>query len=231
MAYTRAQVATLIRQRCDIENTTAQVDSEINNHINDAAAYVHDFLIGTLGERYAVAVDGFPTIAGAEQYSLTSFAGDFYRLLSMRLEIDDESFPLESFSELDTVLRLSGQPWGSGYLPRYRVQQDIDGIYKVSFDPPPDAVHTIGFRYHTTAPTYSSDAAVVAIPNVDLLITEACIRVKMKEERDASLFLNERAAIQKRIEDWVGSIDNGNVRQTLIIPRNRRAAARRGRLF
>lgn len=232
MAYTRAQVRTLIRQRCDIENTTAQVDSEINNHINDAAAYTHDFLIGTLGQRYAVATNTFPTVAGTSEYNLTSSTADFYRLLGFRLGFDDESYPLDSFSDLDAVLKTSSQSWGPGYLPRYRLQQDSLGVYKVTFDPPPDAVHTITVRYHTTPPTYSSDSTSVAIPNVDLLIADACIRVKMKEERDASLFINERAAIQKRIEDWIGSLDNGNVLQTIVVPRRRYlSSSRRGRIF
>ena len=231
MAYTRAQIRTLIQQRCDIENTTAQVTSELNNHINDAAAYTHDFLIGTLGERYAVGTDGFLTTAGVSEYNLSSSTADFYRLLGFRLAFDDESFPLDAYSDLDSVLRTSATSWGIGYLPRYRLQQGADGVYKVTFDPPPDAIHTVTVRYHTTPPTYTSDSDTVAIPYPDLLIAEACMRVKLKEERDGSAFERERAMIQKRIEDWVGSLDSSNVSQTLVIPRRRYHTARRGRLF
>ena len=231
MAYTRAQVATLIRQRCDIENTTAQVASEINNHIQDAANYVHDFLIGVYGPSYAVGTDSFATIAGQAAYTPSNTIGDLYIPLSVRLEFDDESIPLDAFSDLDRVTRASGQSWGPGYLPQYRFQRSIDNDYDVVFDPPPDAVHTVTLRYHTTPPEYTLDNDPVNLPHVDLLIAEACIRVKTKEERDASLFLGERAAIQKRIEDWVGKVDNGNVMQTLVIPRRRLSGSRRGRLF
>ena len=231
MPYTRAQVRTLIQQRCDIENTTAQVATELNNHINDAAAYTHDFLIGVYGEKYAVATDGFLTSSGVSDYNLTTSTPDFYRLLGFRVAFDDESFPLDAYSDLDRVLRTTATSWGPGYLPQYTIRQGADGVYGVTFDPPPDAVHTVTVRYHTTAPSYATDMASVAIPHPDLLIADACIRVKTKEERDASRFLEERALIQKRIEDWVGSLDNANVGQTLVVPRRRHLASRRGRIF
>lgn len=228
MSYTRAQVATLIRQRCDIENTSAQVASEINNHIQDAANYVHDFLIGTYGDKYAVSSGTFSTAAGAATYNLTSFS-DLYIPLAVRVTFDDESFPLDSFSDLDRVTRTSGTSWGPGCLPQYRIERSADNDYRVVFDPPPDGAHVVRIRYHTTAPEYTLDTDDVLIPHVDLLIAEACIRVRMKEQRDASIFLGERAAIQKRIEDWVGRVDNGNVMQTLVIPRRR--GTHRGRAF
>ena len=231
MAYTRAQVATLIRQRCDIENTTAQVDSEISNHIQDAANYVHDFLIGTYKDKYAVGTDFFVTVPGQALYTPSNVIGDLYIPLSVRLQFDGESFPLDTFSDLDRVTRTAGTSWGAGYMPQYRFQRSIDNDYDIIFDPPPDAAHTVTLRYHTTAPEYTLDNDPVNIPHTDLLIAEACIRVKTKEERDASLFINERAAIQKRIEDWVGNVDNGNTMQTIVVPRRRQSGSRRGRLF
>lgn len=231
MAYTRAQIRTLIQQRCDIENTTAQGTAELNNHINDAAAYVHDFLIGTLGDKYGVATDGFITTSGTATYDLSLAIGDLYIPLAFRLSFDDESFPLDAYSDMDRILRPTATSWGPSALPQYRVTRSAENEYEVTFDPAPAAVHTVTVRYHTIAPEYVADGQLVGIPHHDLLIAEACIRVKQKEERDASSFKEERAMIQKRIEDWVGAVDMGNVPQTLVIPRRRSYVGRRGRIF
>jgi len=227
MAYTRAQVRDLIRQRCAIENTTAQVDAELNNHINDATSYSHDFLIATLGEGYSNSSIQIVTIAGVNSYSV--IASDFYRPIGVRLLYDDLSVPLSRMNLSDRVVQTTAESWGPGSLPHYAVIMQNDGTFSVSFDPPPDTQHVTQLDYHPVAPTYSSDSAVVALPHPDLLITEACIRVKVKEERDASFFLSEREAIQRRIESWVGTIDMGEPERTRVPRRGWRS--RRDRLF
>jgi hypothetical protein len=235
MTYTRGQVRDLIRQRCDMERTTVQVNAELNNHINDAAAVSHDFLIATYGANYAAASDTVPTVVGVAAYELNPNSSppiaDFYRPISFRLVYDDESWPLEAYSAIDRVTRTAGTSWGVGALPRYMVTQSAAGVYSVEFDPPPDAVTNVVVKYHTTAPVYTSDADVVGIPHPDLLIMEACIRVQDKAKRDNSRFMQERDAIQRRIESWVGTIDTSTPPQTLRIPRTRRFGGRGRRLF
>lgn len=230
MSYTRGQIRDLIRQRCGLENTTAQQNSEINNHINDAASYVHDFLIATLKERYAVKSATFSTVASTSTYTLTSYASDLYRPLAVRIPFDNLSIPLDSFDPIDRIKVSTGLSWGPGALPRYAFVQSSAGVYTLEFDPPPDTAIVVTLQYHPTAPTYVSDSAPITIPYPDLLVVEACLRMKDKEDREADGLKTERALIQKRIEDWVGSLDMGAAMGTLRV-RRQLSLGRRDRAF
>lgn len=212
MSYTRAQVRDLIRQRCGIEYTTAQTDSELNNRINEAAVYTHEFNLGVYGENYAIGSTTVTTASGTSSYAISP--SDFMSPLAVRLVFDDRSYPLLSFSVSDIISTTSGTAWGAGSLPKYNVFRQLDGTFYINFDPTPDGVYTVYITYHVAAPEYTSDSDSVTIPNVDLLVVEACRRVKMKEQRDPSEFIAERAAIQKRVEDWVGAIDDGQPART-----------------
>lgn len=236
MVYTLAQIRTLVKRRCDIENSSAQVDSELTQHVNDAAAYVHDFLIATLGEQYAAESTVFTVLANTDSIaspaSPSPFAGLFYRPFALRISFDDIEYPLSTFTVMDHVQTTVAGSWGPGYLPQYRyVQGGLDGSIKIFVSPPPDRDTDLTLHFHPPAPVYTADADEVWLPYPDLLVIEACIRVKDKEERDSSRFMGEREMIKKRIEDWVGSIDQGNPPGTLLAPRGQRASWRRQRLF
>lgn len=232
MAYTVAQVKTLIRRRCDIENSTQQLDAELLQHINDAAAYVHDFLIATWGSSYSVTSGSISTVAGTSSYSLAALT-DFYLPFAVKATIDNFEYPLASFSLVDSVTRTQAESWGAGYLPRYALAINANGSRNLIFDPAPDTVVSVAILYHPVAPTYTLDADVINLPFIDLLVMEACIRVKDKEERDAARFMTERQLIQKRIEDWVGSLDMGEPKMTLRAKKGGRSYWKlsNGRLF
>ncbi len=242
MAYTRAQVRDKIRQQCDLENVTTQTDTELNEHINDAASDVHAFLIATLGARYAYAASTMSTIAGQSLYVLGTgssplIADDFHRLIAVKLRVDGISYPLGSFEIEDTATyggaagTGTGHSWGPGNMPRYAIEQQRDGSFRLLFEPPPDAINTVEIIYHPGPPTWISDALEVGIPWLELLIVEACIRVKRKEERDASNFERERAIIQKRVEDWASPVDRANPPRTIRAPGRFSPLWRRGRWF
>ena len=235
MVYTRADIRTLVKRRCDIENTSAQADAELNQHINDAAKYVHDFLIATLGENYSLESTTVTIAANTDSIATPptgAFAGLIYRPVSLTISFDDIAYPLSSFSISDHVQTTVAGAWGPGYLPQYRyVQNSFDASLKIYVSPPPDTSTDLTLWFHTPAPSYTSDTDEVWLPYPDLLIMETCIRVKDKEERDSSRFMTERELIKKRIEDWVGTIDRGNPPGTLWAPSGRRSIWRRQRLF
>ena len=233
MAYTRAQVRDLVRRRCDIENSSQELDSEINQHLNDAAAYVHDFLIGTLGELYETREATLTVAAGATSVtsSFTGVAADIYRPISLRIVFDDISYPLAAFSRADHVQLTQNTSWGPGYLPCYRIIYGAYGSIKFEFSPPPDTTQSVIVTYHGIAPVYTADSDLVWLPYPDLLVVEAAIRMKDKEERDSQRLMAERALIQKRIEDWVGTVDSANPPHTMWAPKGARAIWRRQRLF
>lgn len=231
MSYTRAQVRDLIKQRCNMENTSAQVDTEINTHINDATSYVHDFLISTWGERYS-RKSGTASIS-ANTNSASISATNFYRPIRIGITFDGINYPLASYSDMDAVINTVPRSWGPAELPRYSLMVGEDGTVAATFDSFTDSAKTLTLLYHPTAPTYSTDSDQILVPHVDLLVMEACIRVKDKDEREATRFMQERQLIQKRIEDWDGSADAGNVDGTLRVGRfgKRSAILPDGRLF
>lgn len=236
MSYTRAQIRDLIKQRCDIEGTTAQQDAEINNHINDAAAYTHDFLIATMGESYAYSTYPLTTTANTAFITVVDpllINPDFYRPVRVGVVLDSIEYPLASYSDSDIIADQVSASWGPGYLPRYKWVFGGSGLIRLWFSPKPDASNiVVNIGFHTNPPVYGSDANVVYLPFPDLLIIEACIRIKDKDQRDSSRFMQERQLIQKRIEDWAGTLDRGNPWVTQVArSRFSRAVWRRDRIF
>jgi hypothetical protein len=231
MAYTLGQLVTLVRQRCDLENTTAQQDAEIKNHLNDAVSVVHDYLIATLKERYAVKSAIFNTVAGSRTYSLTASIPDIYRPVAVRVPFDNLSLPLDSFNPIDRIKVSTGLSWGPGALPRYAWVQNPDSTWVIEFDPPPDTIVTITLQYHPTAPTFTGNSTPVTIPYPDLVVVEAALRMKDKEDRDPQRLMAERELIKKRIEDWVGSLDMGATTMQTMRVRRQLSLGRRDRAF
>lgn len=230
MAYTRGQFRTLLRQYLDLENTTSQQDSELNNAVNSAVAYGHDFLIATLKQHYATASATLTTVSGTKKYTLTSGFPDLYRPFAVRLPFDDLSIPLDGFQPQDRIKITSPFSWGPGALPKFYFALSAAGVWTVEFDPPPDTGIVVTIEYHTTPPVYTSDSDVVAFPYPDLIRVEAARIARAKEQVDLTDILQERAAIQKRIEDWVGTVDMAQPMTTLRV-RRQLELGRRARAF
>jgi hypothetical protein len=219
MAYQRVRLKQIIRQRCDLENTTFETESELDNLINDCAAVLHDLLISCAGSGYASASLGVTTVAGTQEYSIAST--DLYRPNRISITFDDIDYPLSRLETEGSIVSRVATSWGPGNLPLYRMTLGSDSLWTIMFDPPPDSVRTVSITYNKAPPVYVSDSDWVSIPYVDYLIVEACIRIKDKEDRDTLRMERERAAIQKRIEDWGATFDRAQPFQTIDIYRNR----------
>lgn len=228
MAYTVAQVMDLIRKRCTLENTTHQVNTEILSHINEAARQAHDFYIATFGEHYDVLSVTLPTVAGQGGYDIpvnpVSGTLDFLYLSNVKLLHDSEYWPLEPFSNYDQILQTQSMPWAATDRPKYLYRKSSTG-HTIIFDPPPDSVYQVRIEYHPEAPVYA-EGDTINLPYPELLITIACILVKLKERQDGSFFVAERQMIEKRIEDRVSSLDTGAPARTLRAG-GRRSTSRR----
>jgi len=238
VSYTRAQLRDRVRQRADLENTSAQVDAELNDHINEGAAYWHDFLIGVLGERYSLTTVSGSTVAGTSSYNIGSAmtfnCTDFYRPINARVTFDSLSFPLAAFNPVDEILSTASTSWGADYLPRYAFEQNADGTNKILFDPPPDQAYSITIKYHPAEPVYTAESGaggVIYMPFPEGIIYKAAIEMKTKERQDASSLEKGLMAIQKRVEDWVGSVDMGEPWTTLRMKSGGHSRWRRDRIF
>ncbi|MDE2104964.1 MAG: hypothetical protein KGL39_47440 [Patescibacteria group bacterium] len=231
MAYTRGEIKRIIRQRADLENTTAQVDSELDDHINDSAAVLHDLLISCAGNVYARETGTFNTAINVSIYDQTSNP-NIYKLIRVSTPFDDLSYPLARFEKEGIISKNIQTSWGPGYLPRYSADIMPTGIWRIEFEPPPDRVTSVELTYHPFPPVYTSDSDVIAIPYSDYIVIESVLRMKDKEDRDTLRIERERAAIQKRIEDWGANFDQANPQRTLDSPsRYSRAIWRRERIF
>lgn len=232
MVYSRAQMKEIIRQRCDLSITTFETDGELEIHINDSAAALHDLLISAADGSYAIERAAFATTVGTAIYTIA--ASNFYRLVRIGIDLDGYEYPLATFEESDVVIRSAGlgYGWGPGCLPRYELSLSSDSVWRIRFDPPPDLVTNINLVYHTQPPTYTDDSDSILIPYADYIVVEACLRIKDKEDRDTQRLERERAMIQKRIEDWGATFDRANPHRTIDAPQPWRTADwRSGRLF
>lgn len=223
---TRAEVRTLIRRRCDLENTTDQVDAEIDIHINDSARVLHDLLIAIAGPIYNRVKGSFTTVAGTAAYALASIP-DFYKPIRVSIPYNGRDYPLGSYSEEGDIKETLSSPWAPGCWPRYCLAFDKDSTLGIEFDKPADMVRTVNLAYHSLAPTYATDGANVTIPFVDYLVMEACVRVKDKEERERSHFERERESIKERITNWGATFDQASAWGTIDVSHQQRRSWRR----
>lgn len=229
--YQRVDLKRIIRQRTDLENTTFETDVELNGHINDAAAALHDLLISCAGSSYAVDSSSFNTSPSTTTYSLASNP-DILQLVRVSTPFDDLDYPISRYEKEGIISKTVKTSWGPGYLPRYNARKGIDGYWEIEFEPPPDKVTPVNLLYHVQPPEYTTDADYVRIPFADYIVVEACLRIKDKEDRDTLRLERERAAIQKRIEDWGATFDQANPPRTVDAPsRYSRAIWRRERVF
>lgn len=227
MVYQRVNVKQIIRQRCDLENTTFETDVELDRLINDCASVLHDLLISCGGSNYAIETNSIVTTAGVANYTVSALAlgvppanriVGFYIPVRVSVKYDSIDYPLSRFEREGIIMNGASSSWGPGFLPRYSLDLGSDSLWRITFDPAPDSAVNVYFTYHTTPPEYGTDADLVVIPFLDYLIVEACIRVKDKEDRDTLRLERERAAIQKRIEDWGAKFDQANPARTIEAP-------------
>ena len=202
MAYDRAELRTLIRQRADMENSTFIGDTELNNYIQDSVRALHDKLIAACGQQFGWAVQTIATTAGDDEYSL---ANDFYRLLRVDILDGDYSYPLERWDPSEIVRDTAQRNWLSEARPRYRMRLPPGEIV---FIPPPDGVYTIEVHYHIAAPTLDDDTDDTAGIFDEWIILDGAIKCRTKEETDVGQLQSERAIFEQRIDAWARQFDH-----------------------
>lgn len=217
VTYTLETLRAAIRRRADLENTDFELDAEIDEEVNSSIDDLHDLLISTLGERYALKTDTLAVVSGTSDYALG--ISDFYRLVrcsASGVGSDRADYPLETFENSNEIMLTNPSPWFwvTG-LPRYQVYQELDTLtntytWRIRFNPVPQRAITVNIFYHPLSPFYANDNDDITIPFAEYVILDVAIKMRDKEERDSSRLERERQAVQKRIEEWGAPIDQAS---------------------
>lgn len=211
MAITLSELRTIARQRADMENSEFITDSELNSYINASIAELHDILIQSYGEDYYVKDVSFTTTPSQEEYDLSTVItdNDFYKLRGLDAQLNgDDFFTLQRFNFNERNRFQNFGVWD--YLGITNVRYRLLGN-KVRFSPAPDAAITVRVWYIPVAEKLSNDADELSDLNQfsEYVITDACIKMLAKEESDASIFIAQKDALKRRIEEAANNRDAG----------------------
>jgi hypothetical protein len=208
---TYAQIAELVRQRADLENSTFVVDgSAASGELYSAihlAAEQHYHQLSSLRDELFLAVGTITTVAGTVAYNLASSNNPYnVKIIAVRLTVGDYKWPLQPF-DATRITTSKNHSWGAGLLPRYRHRQSKSTGDYLEFDPPPAGVHTVTVEYlpEWTKPTTTSETMQLPFP--EWVVLDAAIRLAAKEERDASDLVRERELLAQRIQSWAAPTD------------------------
>jgi hypothetical protein len=192
-----------VRQRADIVNSTQfYTDEELNSYINQSAFELYDLLIQKYGDNYYVKTPpyDFFTDGTSEIYPLPS---DFYKLLGVDLFLSNSAdsrvtVPEFNFSDRNKYSVPNFQTFYGVTNLRYRLNGD-----NVWFTPIPAGNQKIRLWYVPTMTTLSADSDLLKGISgwTEYVIVDACIKVRQKEESDATIFINQKIGLKERIEN------------------------------
>lgn len=211
---TGQQLIDRIRQRSDQVNSGFVTDSEILNLITVYKREYEDLLVRTFGEDYTATSTTFATVIGQEMYSLSTITGGtFYKMLG--LDIVDTSTPTGWRDLKKYNFHNRNQP--SVITPftlnltngdvRYRI---FDG--NISLRPAPSGVTNCKLWW--TPQTIAVSATTDSFDDVngwsELIVLDASIAIKDKEESDTSVLQNDRQRMVQRITEMAPNRDSGD---------------------
>jgi hypothetical protein len=207
---TYEQVAELVRQRLDLENSTFVVDGtvatgELYNHIY-LAAEQHYQNLASLRDHLFSTTTTVATVAGTAAYSLSSVLS---KLIAVRLVVGDYRYPLRPY-DAAWITTSRNQSWGTGIMPRYQlrsVKAGNDFQHELIFDPPPAGVYSLQVEYVPDFAKPAANSLPLPLPFPEWVVLDTAIRLAAKEERDASDLVRERELLTQRIEASWGPAD------------------------
>ena len=207
MAATLLQLRTRARQRADMENSKFVSDSELNDYINSSIAELHDILIQSYGEDYYINETTFSTIVGQESYDLPT---DFYKMRGVDARLTGTrwlTLQPYNFNERNRFEDFGVWDLNGTATIRYRILGN-----KVRFTPNPDRVVEVRLFYVPMAQELVNDTDQLTDFNQysEYVITDAAIKMLVKEESDATPFVIQKAALKERIETASKNRDVGS---------------------
>ena len=208
-SLTLLQLRTMIRQRCDMVNSTFVTDAELNSYINQSAYELYDILIEKYGDEYFLKL---PAPTGTFDGTSLTYAlpSDFYKLLGVDLLVSSPDWwvtlrPFEMAERNRFALRNFQSFYGLSNL-RYKLAGS-----NLWFSP----IAASGQQYRIWyIPRWIELVADTDILDgisgwTEYVIVDCCIKCLQKEESDPSVFMVQKQALLERIEVAAGNRDAG----------------------
>lgn len=186
-----------VRKRADMEAATARFpDSEVTAMINDSICRFYNLLVAARGMDYyennsTVITDGINTL-----YPLPA---DFYELLAAEVAIGngDNTIALMPYNRLEHAELVSSTPGWSGEPFAYRIRAS-----NIDFLPLPVSGLKITLFYIPAPPTLVNDSDTIdGIAGwEEIIILDAAIKLKRKDDLDASDLERDRALVVEEVK-------------------------------
>ncbi len=209
MAITLEEIKLQARQRADMESAPIIGEGELTSYVNNSIAELYDILCEAYGSDYYVTTGDAQDIStGVQSYDLPA---DFYEMagVDLRAPGDTNWQTIERYNFNERNRYPDGAVWNQfGYTNiRYRIVGN-----KIHFTPTPDAdyqyrLHYVPLPEQLVDPT---DELEDFNSYSEYVIVDVCIKMLTKEETDASVFIMQKQALEKRIRDKAANRDAAN---------------------
>lgn len=212
MSISLSDLRSRARERADMEDSQFVTDTELNYYINSSIAELHDILVQSYGEDYFIDSVTFQTVSGQESYSLSSIFtnNDFYKVRGVDAKLNgDDWFTLKPFNFNERNRFQHFGVWD--YLGITNVRYRFLGS-DLRLSPPPDSITDVRIWYIPKSTELVNDSDTFDDINyyAEYVIVDAAIKMLTKEETDATVLINQKAALKRRIEEASNNRDAGD---------------------
>ena len=206
---TLSEVRELVRTQYDLpafSTTTWVTTALVNSLINSSLAAYYGLLTECYGDNYFTTSATITTSAGVNLSSLPSRCSKVLRLWWVRGT--DDVVPISRGSADDLVLASYAARSWDDYSPRYR----LSGISAIQWLPTPNAAYDVLCDHVAIPVDLSADGDTFeAGPGHEFfVVNDVCARLAIREEKDPSAFMAERARFEQLIQTQAGERHEGD---------------------
>lgn len=190
------------QQRCNFENNPFVTNQEWNSYINESYKELYDIIVQKFGSDYYVATPyTYTTTQNLQLYPLPS---DFYKLLGVEIALNpSDSNSWISLRQFEFVQRnLFNYPNLFTFYGITNLRYRLNGT-NLMVVPAPTGNQTIRIWYAPRPDQLIDDTDTVDAVSgwEEYIIADCCIKALTKEESDPSVFMAQKQALLKRIEE------------------------------
>lgn len=198
------------QQRADMVNSEFISTTEWNSYINSSYLELYDILVQKFGDDYFVAIPyQYTTAANTQMYALPT---DFYKLLGVEIQLNTGMpaswVTLKKFNFIDRNRWSYPNVYTFYGITNLRYRVNGNNLMIVPIN---QAGQTLQIWYIPRQKMLVNDGDIVDGVSgwEEYIIADACIKAWNKQESDPSIFIAQKAALLKRIEEAAENRDPG----------------------